>query len=62
MVDYYLDWAPIPEPMTAEQVGAAAAFLVSPLASAITGETLYVDHGANIMGIGPEMLPKNSAD
>ena len=45
--------------MEAEQVGAAAAFLVSPLAKAITGETLYVDHGANIMGIGPEMLPKN---
>lgn len=62
MVDYYLDWAPIPEPMTTEQVGAAAAFLVSPLASAITGETLYVDHGANIMGVGPEMLPKNSAN
>ncbi|WP_348663940.1 enoyl-[acyl-carrier-protein] reductase [Chlamydia vaughanii] len=60
MVDYYLDWAPIPEPMTTAQVGAAAAFLASPLAQAITGETLYVDHGANIMGIGPEMLPKNS--
>ncbi|SYX08871.1 Enoyl-[acyl-carrier-protein] reductase [NADH] FabI,enoyl-(acyl carrier protein) reductase,Uncharacterized conserved protein,oxidoreductase, SDR family [Chlamydia poikilotherma] len=60
MVDYYLNWTPIPKPMTTEQVGAAAAFLVSPLASAITGETLYVDHGANIMGIGPEMLPKNS--
>ena len=59
MVDYYLDWAPLPSPMEAEQVGAAAAFLVSPLAKAITGETLYVDHGANIMGIGPEMLPKN---
>ncbi|SPN73540.1 Enoyl-[acyl-carrier-protein] reductase [NADH] FabI,enoyl-(acyl carrier protein) reductase,Uncharacterized conserved protein,oxidoreductase, SDR family [Chlamydia serpentis] len=60
MVDYYQEWAPIPEPMTAEQVGAVAAFLASPLASAITGETLYVDHGANIMGIGPEMFPKNS--
>lgn len=59
MVDYYLEWAPIPEPMTTEQVGAAAAFLASPLATAITGETLYVDHGANIMGIGPEMLPKS---
>lgn len=58
MVDYYLDWAPIPEPMTTEQVGSAAAFLASPLASAITGEVLYVDHGANVMGIGPEMLPK----
>ncbi len=60
MVSYYEDWAPIPNPMDAEQVGAAAAFLVSPLASAITGETLYVDHGANVMGIGPEMLPKDA--
>ncbi|ANH79138.1 enoyl-[acyl-carrier-protein] reductase [Candidatus Chlamydia sanziniae] len=59
MVDYYLDWAPIPKPMTAEHVGAVAAFLASPFASAITGETLYVDHGANIMGIGPELLPKS---
>lgn len=60
MVDYYLDWAPITNPMQAKHVGDAAAFLVSPLAEAITGETLYVDHGANIMGIGPEMLPKDS--
>ncbi|EPP31950.1 enoyl-(Acyl carrier) reductase family protein [Chlamydia psittaci C1/97] len=41
-------------------MGAVAAFLASPLASAITGETLYVDHGASIMGVGPEMLPKHS--
>ncbi|EPP35064.1 enoyl-acyl carrier reductase [Chlamydia ibidis] len=59
MVEYYLDWSPIQKPMNAEQVGAAAAFLVSPLAEAITGETLYVDHGANVMGVGPEVLPKN---
>lgn len=57
MVDYYYTWSPIQAHMISEHVGAAAAFLVSPLASAITGETLYVDHGANIMGIGPEMLP-----
>lgn len=60
MVDYYLEWTPIPEPMTTEHVGAVVAFLASPLASAITGETLYVDHGASIMGVGPEMLPKHS--
>ncbi|WP_201456826.1 enoyl-[acyl-carrier-protein] reductase [Chlamydia sp. 17-3921] len=62
MVSYYLDWAPIPEAMSAEQVGSIAAFLASPLAAAITGETLYADHGANIMGIGPEMLPKHSSN
>ena len=30
----------------------AAAFLVSPLASSITGSTVYADHGAHCMGIG----------
>jgi len=32
------------------EVGGAALFLASPLAGAITGETLYVDCGFNIMG------------
>ncbi|MGC1477892.1 MAG: SDR family oxidoreductase, partial [Terriglobales bacterium] len=32
------------------EVGGVALFLASPLASAVTGETLYVDCGYNIMG------------
>jgi enoyl-[acyl-carrier protein] reductase I len=33
-----------------KEVGDTALFLCSPLASGITGETLYVDCGYNIMG------------
>ena len=36
---------------TASEVGNTALFLVSDLASGITGETIYVDCGYNIMGI-----------
>jgi enoyl-[acyl-carrier protein] reductase I len=37
--------SPRPERLQAAQVGSVAAFLASPLASAITGTTVYVDHG-----------------
>ena len=43
MVEYYRANAALPEVATAEEVGTAAAFLCSPLASGITGETLHVD-------------------
>ncbi|KAF8663595.1 hypothetical protein HU200_055315 [Digitaria exilis] len=34
-----------------DEVGNTAAFLVSPLASAVTGSTIYVDNGLNTMGL-----------
>ena len=37
--------------MTIEDVGNAAAFLCSDLASGITGEVTYVDAGYNILGL-----------
>jgi len=37
--------------VTIEQVGNAAAFLCSDLASGITGEILHVDAGYNIVGM-----------
>lgn len=46
--------APLHENVTIEQVGAAAAFLASDGASAITGDILYVDSGYNIMGLANE--------
>jgi len=46
--------APLKRNVTAEEVGNAAAFLFSNLASAITGEILYVDNGYNIMASGLE--------
>lgn len=37
-----------------QEVGNVAAFLVSPLASAVTGSTVYVDNGLNIMGLATD--------
>jgi enoyl-[acyl-carrier protein] reductase I len=51
MVDYAKRNSPLPESLTAEEVGASAAFLCSPLASAITGTTVFVDKGYAAMGI-----------
>ena len=46
--------APIRRNVTIDDVGGTAAFLCSPAASAITGETLYVDGGYNIMGMAAD--------
>lgn len=51
MVEYYEANAALPECNTADEVGWAAAFLCSPLASGITGETLHVDKGYHAMGM-----------
>ncbi|MDH3205440.1 MAG: enoyl-[acyl-carrier-protein] reductase [Gemmatimonadota bacterium] len=51
MVDYYVQNSPLPEAITADEVGTVAAFLCSPLASGITGETLHVDKGYHAMGM-----------
>jgi len=52
MIDYSSENAPLQKELSAEEVGNAAAFLASPLASAITGTVLYVDNGLNAMGVG----------
>lgn len=54
MVEYYERNAALPESNSAEEVGNAAAFLCSPLASGITGETLHVDKGYHAMGMEAE--------
>lgn len=43
--------SPLPEELTGAEVGHAAAFLSSELASGITGTTVYVDKGYHAMGI-----------
>ena len=43
--------SPLPEPIRADDVAGAAAFLASPLAAGVTGATLYVDKGYNVMGM-----------
>ncbi len=52
MLDYNQKISPLRQNVTIEQVGNAAAFLSSDLASGITGEILHVDAGYNIMGLG----------
>ena len=48
---YVEETAPLRRNVTTEEVGNAAAFLCSDMASAITGEITYVDCGFNIMGM-----------
>jgi len=43
---------PLRRTVTTEEVGNAAAFLCSDLASGITGDIMYVDTGFNILGLG----------
>jgi len=51
MVDYCSVNSPLTDALTADEVGLAAAFLSSPLASGITGTTVYVDKGYHSMGM-----------
>jgi len=51
LLSYTAANAPLTATLSATDVGNAAAFLLSPLASTITGTTLYVDNGIHIMGI-----------
>jgi enoyl-[acyl-carrier protein] reductase I len=50
MIDYAAKRSPIPRGIEPLEVANAAVFLCSPLASAITGQVLYVDCGYNVMG------------
>jgi enoyl-[acyl-carrier protein] reductase I len=50
MVEYTKTNSPLPEEITADDVGHTAAFLASPLAAGITGTTVYVDKGYHAMG------------
>ncbi len=50
MLESHRNRAPLGRNVEVEEVGNAALFLLSPLASGITGEILYVDCGYRIMG------------
>jgi len=54
MIAYSESNAPVNKGLRSTEVGAAAAFFLSPLASAITGETIHVDNGLNIMGVASD--------
>ena len=51
MLKHIAERAPLRRNVEAREVGNTALFLVSDLSSAITGETIHVDCGFNIMGI-----------
>lgn len=51
MINYTKANAPLNKNLEANEVANVAAFLVSPLASAITGTIIYVDNGIHSMGV-----------
>ena len=51
MYGSFADVAPLRANITPEDVGRSAVYLASDLASAVTGETLYVDGGFSILGV-----------
>ncbi|KAI3913157.1 hypothetical protein MKW98_007173 [Papaver atlanticum] len=67
MIEYSINNAPLQKELAADEVGNAAAFLLSPLSSAITGSVVYVDNGLNAMGMavdspvfGDHNIPKDN--
>ncbi len=51
MYGSFADVAPLRANITPEDVGRTAVYLASDLSNAVTGETLYVDGGFNILGV-----------
>ncbi len=51
MLKHYESQAPLKRNVTSDELGATATFLASDGAAAITGQTIYVDSGYQIMGM-----------
>ncbi|VWU51277.1 enoyl-acyl carrier reductase, putative [Hepatocystis sp. ex Piliocolobus tephrosceles] len=54
-IDYSEKYAPLKQKLLATDVGSVASFLLSKDSRAVTGQTIYVDNGLNIM-FGPDDL------
>lgn len=52
LLKQFSEVAPLGRNITHEEVGQLGLFLLSPLASGITGEVVYVDAGFHVMGMG----------
>jgi enoyl-[acyl-carrier protein] reductase I len=50
LIQHAADHSPLRRPIEPEEVANATLYLCSPLASAVTGQILYVDCGYNVMG------------
>ncbi len=50
LVQHAADHSPLRRPIEADEVAASTVYLCSPLASAVTGQILYVDSGYHAMG------------
>ncbi len=56
MIEYCAANAPLTRKLAADDVGNTAAFLLSPMAAAITGSVVYVDNGYHSMGMAVDGL------
>lgn len=54
MIEYTAKNSPLGRQIEALEVGNTAAFLLSPLASGITGSIVYVDNGMHVMGVAQD--------
>eukprot|EP00798_Chlamydomonas_sp_ICE-L_P008981 gene8981-16117_t len=54
--------APIQKELAATEVGNVAGFLLSPLASGVTGHVMYVDNGLNTMGMATDSSSLQRSD
>ena len=55
ILDYMEHTAPLKRNVDQVDIAKTAIFLLSDLASGITGQTIFVDSGFNIMGVPPEI-------
>ncbi|WP_230660023.1 enoyl-ACP reductase FabI [Psychrobacter sp. I-STPA10] len=62
MLDMNEKIAPLQRNITQNEVGNAALFLLSPWASGITGEILFVDAGFNIVGMSEQIMLANQEE
>ena len=58
MLQLYEHMAPLGRNITHDEVGQVGAFLLSDMSSGITGETLHVDGGYNVMGTPGRLLDR----
>ncbi|MCB1537828.1 MAG: enoyl-ACP reductase [Rhodospirillales bacterium] len=57
-----VETSPMKRPMTLEDIGGAALYLLSDMASGVTGEIHYVDGGYNVMGMKKPDTAANGDD